>query len=105
MNQHYVPKAYLKNFAKKQGRSYMIDVYDKKNNRFFKSNIKGICAEKDIYTLNSNSEIAKDKLAIENLYSRFIEPAYNDSYKILINPNVSEITQFQHCKILIGIIQ
>jgi hypothetical protein len=105
MNQHYVPRVYLKNFSQKRKKDFMIDVFDKHKQSYFKTNIKGICTEKELYTLANDTTIAKDVLAIENLYARFIEPIYEKSYKILIDPKVSFINPLQHANILIGVFQ
>lgn len=105
MNQHYVPRVYLKNFSQQKKKSFTIDVYDKSNGAYFKTNIKKICAEKDLYTLSDDSEVAKDRLAIENLYGKYIEPIYGKSYELLINPKILRITPLQHANILIGIFQ
>lgn len=105
MNQHYVPKVYLKHFSRKKKKSFFIDVYDKTDKRYFPSNINGICSEKDLYTLEENTEIAKDKLAVENLYSRFIEPTYARCYQILTDKNKFNLTALEHIDILIGVFQ
>lgn len=34
-NQHYIPRMYLKRFGNKKGKNYRIDVYDKKQDKFF----------------------------------------------------------------------
>jgi|GEM_PF-1023940 len=105
MNQHYVPRVYLKNFSSRRRNSFFIDAYDKAKEFFFNTNIKGICAEKDLYTLSNDTIVAKDVLAIENMYANHLEPIFEDSYKILVNANVFQLTPLQHVNILIGIFQ
>jgi hypothetical protein len=105
MNQHYVPRVYLKNFAQKRKNSFFIDAYDKHKKSFFNTNIKGICAEKDLYTLSENTTVAKEILAIENMYGRYLEPIYAKSYKILTDPRILDLTPFQNANIIVGIFQ
>lgn len=105
MNQHFVPKIYLNNFGKKDKNSYVVDVYDKKTDKFFTQSTKNICAEKHLYTLDDKSDVAKDKFAIENFYSQFVEPMYSRAYKILTNPQITRISPYQHAEVLLGIFQ
>lgn len=105
MNQHYVPRAYLKNFANKKGKEFFIDVYDRTHNRYFKTNIKNICSEVDLYTLDEGNEFAKDLFAIEKIYANGIEPLYLNAYKILTDHSIFQITDLQRAEILISIFQ
>lgn len=103
MNQHFVPRLYLKQFSIKNGKEYFVDVYDKKEKCSFKANIKKICAENDLYTLDSN--LHKDIYTIEKIYSEFIEPMYQKAYDILTNDKISLISDKERLEILIGVIQ
>lgn len=103
MNQHFVPRLYLKQFSSKKGKEYFVDVYDKKEKCFFKTNIKNICAENDLYTLDSS--IHKDIFTIEKIYSEFIEPMYQKAYGILTNDKIFIISDQERLEILIGVIQ
>lgn len=109
MIQHYVPKVYLRNFAEQKAKGskveYYVDVFDKLENSFIKPNIKNICAERHFYTLGDETNTAKDKMAIERVYSEFIEPMYQSAYDILTNDEVIYITEEQRAEILIGIMQ
>lgn len=105
MNQHYVPRSYLKHFADSKGKEYFVYVYDKKENRFFKANIKKICTEIDLYTLREDNPITKDLFAIERIYSDGLEPLYTKAYEILTNHNILEISPLQRSEILLGIFQ
>lgn len=109
MNQHYVPQVYLRNFAKKQVRKkqefFHIDVYDKTENRFFPTNIINICGETHLYTLDDNSTIANDILAVENLYSRHLEPLYDRAYRTLIDDNIRFLGGEDIVKIILGVLQ
>jgi hypothetical protein len=109
MIQHYVPKVYLRNFGEKKTKGnkseYFVDVYDKINDSFFKTNIKNICAERHFYTLDDETKVAKDKMAVERTYSDFIEPMYQRAYEILTDDKVDIINEQQRSEILIGIMQ
>lgn len=105
MNQHFVPRVYLKHFSQKKGNEYFVDVYDKNKNIYFNTNIKNICSEKDFYTLEENNMVARDLLAVEKVYSNCIEPIYLKAYSILTNDSIVKISNFQRAEILIGIFQ
>lgn len=109
MNQHYVPKVYLKNFASKskgkgKGKEYFVDVYDKVENRFFQTNTKKICAEIDFYTLDEDT-VMKDVMAIEKVYSDIIEPLYESAYKILADDKIFHIRDEHRAKIILAVVQ
>lgn len=104
MNQHYVPKVYLRNFALKKGSEYYVDVFDIEAKRTFNTNICNICAEKDLYTLEDDN-LKLDKLIVEKFYSDQIEPLYKKSYDILTNNNISYISDQLRLEILFGIFQ
>lgn len=104
MNQHYVPKVYLRNFAQKKGSEYYVDVLDVDAKRTFNTNISNICAEKDLYTLEDNN-LRRDKLVVEKFYADQIEPLYKKSYDILTNNKISYISDQLRLEILIGIFQ
>jgi hypothetical protein len=106
MKQHYVPRAYLKNFAIKRGDEYFVNAYDKLKMKFINPNIKNICAEKDFYTLYEDSEMVFDPLALETkLFANGLEPMYEKAYKILTDDSIIEISDIQRVEILIGIFQ
>ncbi|CAM3421872.1 DUF4238 domain-containing protein [Flavobacterium chungbukense] len=105
MNQHYVPRVYLKNFGKQKGREFYVNTFDKIENRNFYTNIKNICSENDLYTLEHPYKYAKHNLVVEKIYSDFIEPLYAKTYKILTNDNIFEISDIERAEILISIFQ
>lgn len=105
MNQHFVPRSYLKNFASAKDKEYFVDVYDKLEKRFFKTNIKRICSQIDMYTLQKESLVSKDPYVIENIYANGIEPLYIKAYGLLTNHRIRFINQLQRAEILIAIFQ
>lgn len=105
MNQHYVPRVYLKNFADKKGSEYFIDVYDKVKKKTFNTNIINICAERHLYTLDEDSKINGDVMAIEKMFADGFEPAYQRAYDLLINDEIIKITNEQREEILGAVLQ
>lgn len=105
MNQHYVPRSYLKHFATPKGRGYFVDVYDKKEDRYFNCNIKNICSEIDFYTLAENNPISSDRMVIEKIYASGFEPMYLRAYNILTNHTIHHINDLQRIEILLGLFQ
>jgi hypothetical protein len=105
MNQHYVPRSYLKNFAEQRGKEFFVNVYDKLENRFFKANTRKICSEVDLYTLEEGNAVHKDLFVVEKIYVKGIEPLYLKSYDLLVNHNVHYINDQQRAEILISIFQ
>lgn len=105
MVQHYVPRVYLKNFAAKRGKDFYVDVYEKTTSRTFECNIKGICAEKNYYTIDEISKDLLDKFIIEKVYSNGIEPMYDRSFKLLTNDKIFNLTDLQRVEILISMFQ
>jgi len=105
LNQHYVPRSYLKNFAEQKGKEFFVPVYDKKADRFFNANIKKICSEIDLYTLQEGNPITKDLLTVEKIYANGIEPLYTKAYNILTNHKIHTISLLQRTEMLIGIFQ
>lgn len=105
MNQHYVPRAYLKNFAEKRGSEYFVDVYDKHLKKIFNTNITNICAERHLYTLDDDSKINGDAMAIEKMFAVGFEPMYQGAYDILINDDITLITAEQRQEIVSSVIQ
>ena len=103
-NQHYVPKTYLKNFAILKGKQLFVDVYDLWEKKGFRSNIKNICGEKDLYTLNKEEH--PDILAIESgMYGGYLEPMYDEVYGLLTDDSVVTITDKQRAQILFSVYQ
>lgn len=103
MNQHYVPRVYLKNFAIKKKKEYFVDVYDKTDDRTFNTNIKNICGELDLYTLDTS--LHNDPYMIENMYAKVFEPVYGVIYDFLINDKIVKISPLIRDRILGAVFQ
>ena len=70
VRQHTVPKVYLKNFGTSRKKNTYVYVYDKGSQNIFQSEISNVSVERNFYRL----EAASDPLAVEDFYSRFVEP-------------------------------
>jgi hypothetical protein len=105
MNQHFVPRTYLKNFAEKKGKEFYVDVFDLKKQIQFNTNINNICAERDLYTLGAKTEVATDALVVEKIYGIGLEPMFTKAYSLLIDDGVKEINNAQRVEILLGVFQ
>ncbi|MBL7821230.1 MAG: DUF4238 domain-containing protein [Saprospiraceae bacterium] len=103
MNQHYVPRVYLKNFATKKKDEFYVNVYDKQSSNNFTTNIKNICSENNLYTLNKNDHF--NPLIIEEAYAKYFEPLYETAYKLLVDDNIIEISDEERAIILVAIFQ
>ena len=70
VRQHTVPKVYLKNFGTARKKNTYVYVYDKDSQNIYQSEISNVSVERNFYRL----EAASDPLAVEDFYSRFVEP-------------------------------
>lgn len=70
VRQHTVPKVYLNNFGTARKKNTYVYVYDKDSQNIFQSEISNVSVERNFYRL----EAASDPLAVEDFYSRFVEP-------------------------------
>jgi len=60
INQHFVPRSYLKYFANKRGKEYETNVYDKETEKSFPCNIKGVASSRYFYDFPTKDEIKRD---------------------------------------------
>jgi hypothetical protein len=91
--QHYVPRAYLKNFGHAKANEYFIHVLarnEKTEDKIFETNTRNVALKKNLYTLPG--ETVAQKMAIEKFYSEELESHYNSVYEILTNPERAGVT-------------
>jgi len=69
--QHYVPRFYLKKFAKVDNNNYFIDCFDKNTDNQFNTNVMNIACEKFFYDTEHDilQETEKNLAAIEGKFS------------------------------------
>ena len=67
---HYIPQFFLKSFAIKEGKKYIINVFDKQNLNKFTNSVDNIGYIKNFHTIKVDGED-----------SDFIEKAHNEVYE------------------------
>lgn len=75
--QHYVPRVYLKNFSKFNGKEYYLWVFDKQTEKIFQTKIQDIAFEKEFY-----DKVEEDQNTERSL--REIESKYDEAISDLI---------------------
>lgn len=101
IKQHFVPRTYLKHFSTLHGKNYFISFLSKKNASIVnikESNIKDICYEKHLYTLEGGTK--KERMWVENLYSDVFESNYDRVYSILIDKKKIKLTKEERLLII-----
>ncbi len=99
-HQHFIPKAYLKNFATQKENKYFVEaksieeVYPKEK----LLSINDICVQKNVYTTPTVED--ESKYHLENFYAYNIENNYTTIYKYLVNPIVLRTTSIGKRNIL-----
>jgi len=93
--QHWVPRTYLEKFSTVRKKDeFQIYVVDKLFlDKPFSNNIKKVCAENYLYTLQGKTE--EQRQLIENFYGQLFDNNYNKFYSILTNPNVKQISPLE----------
>jgi hypothetical protein len=101
--QHFVPRAYLRNFAHLRNDDFYVNVLPKNQpcENIFESNITNICAENHLYTLTGDTE---SRQLLENIYSNIFENEYKDLFSVLTNDTICEITDEMKKSIVSAII-
>lgn len=103
INQHYIPRSYLKNFAeckkkKKEVKCY-VDVYYIKENLIRQQiNTKTICYKKHLYTLQTKDD--SKKYDLESYYANNVDAEFQKIYKLLIDPKKKILTKEEKLKVL-----
>jgi len=98
--QHFIPRAYLKNFAHTidEDKAF-ISAYNKQTKEFKDSiSTKDICLETDLYTLKNLQ--GRERYGIETFFSENIDSKYSQVYKILIEEKKTSITKDEKLLIL-----
>ena len=105
INQHTVPRCYLKNFNtnrinKKKKTKYIVDVFDKLNEskECYSTNVEKICKINEFYTFSILPE--EDKRYLEKLFSETIETDYGIIYPLLINESEIKLSNTQRVTLI-----
>lgn len=100
-HQHFIPKSYLKNFAdiKEDGKQFVEAKLRSEDAPKQKPiSIKDICVDKNLYTIPNKGE--DEKYALEDYYAREIDAVYPEVYKMLVNPEITQINAQQRGQII-----
>jgi len=99
-HQHFIPKTYLKKFARTRDKGiFLLDAYDKINNEIKTDlSVRDVCVETDLYTLKYLK--GKEKYKIENFFSDNIETHYPKVYNLLVKEKKEYITGKERAFIL-----
>ena len=79
---HYIPRFFLKSFARKEGKKYIVNVFNKKNLNKFPENIDNIGYIKNFHTIKING---KNTDFIEKVHNEIYEKRYSKQYKHILN--------------------
>jgi len=99
--QHFVPRTFLKHFSEKKGNEYFI--YAKNKNKpidNFSINIKNVCLQKHLYTINFPDASEDDMMKLEKFYSDNLESDYDEIFNLLNDDSIIRIDQAQKTKII-----
>ncbi len=99
--QHYIPRSYLKNFAALENGSYYVYVEHNKE-KIHKTNINNICAEKNLYTIDSIDSDKKN--FIEEFYSKNIDSLFPEITQLVTNDKILNINAVHRKKIIAAIL-
>jgi hypothetical protein len=83
--QHYVPKFILRNFTERKNQIW---VFDKQNNRKFKTNIKNVASESGFYDL----ELLDHKVTLETSIAKFESKCSGIIKNIVRNESLANVT-------------
>lgn len=100
INQHYIPRSYLKNFGVegKKG-NYFVDAYRLEDDLLLEQiSTKSVCFKKNLYTI-PNAEIDR-KYDLEHHYAEHVDAEFPKIFKLLVNENVNELTPEQKKQVL-----
>jgi hypothetical protein len=76
--QHYVPRFYLRNFSKKDGKQYIVNCFDKIESKQFVENVDQIASEKYFYDIDRETEqlvekeLSKNEEELNCVYNKLI---------------------------------
>lgn len=78
---HYIPQFFLKSFAKKEGKKYIINVFDKQNLNKFTNSVDNIGYIKNFHTIKIDGQ---DSDFIEKTHNEIYERKYSVQYRNIL---------------------
>lgn len=97
-HQHFIPKSYLKNFARRDKKKKFVEIFDKHTNEIKIVSTRGICVKTGLYTLPKTE--TNDPYKLENYYAKNVDDVYPEVYNLLVNDEIITISKNQKRKIL-----
>lgn len=88
IRQHFIPRSYLNNFAKKEDEKYFIYCKERKSDQIKPLSTKDICVNKNLYTIPNTDD---NKFAIENFYADNIDGVFPEVYDIIKDKSILKI--------------
>jgi uncharacterized protein DUF4238 len=87
---HYVPQSYMRYFSQERKGGFYINALLKDGGKIFSTNIKNMCAERDLYMIPGETE--EERQLIEKIYNDLYEAGYDRLYAMLTDPKKEELT-------------
>lgn len=97
-HQHFIPKSYLKNFARREKKKKFVEILDKHTAESKIVSTRGICVRTGLYTLPKTG--TDDPYKLENYYAQNVDDVYPEVYDLLVNDQIIAISKSQKKKIL-----
>jgi len=89
VHQHFIPRSYLNNFAKKEGDKRFIGAKDKNADDIKTVSTRDICVEKNLYTIPETQN--ENKFAIEHFYADNVDAKFPEIYELLTDKGITDI--------------
>ncbi len=97
-HQHFIPKAYLKNFAKRNKDKKFVEVMDLSTKETKVVSTRSICVKTGLYTLLKTKN--NDPYYLENYYAKNVDDIYQEVYDLLTDDKITQISKKQKHKII-----
>lgn len=103
--QHFVPRTYLKHFAEtnKQGTSQICVQHSKEERPSYKTNIENVCHQNSLYTIDFPNATQEQRHSLDIFYERTFESDYDSILELLLDDEITQISQNQK-ELIIGTI-
>lgn len=102
---HYIPQTYLRRFLDKSLDSEQTwQIVKTKNCKIISVPISNICQKSNLYISKAFDNKDDNEFIEKVVYSKNIEPDYNDAYKLLVNPQKNTLTHDERELIMISIL-
>lgn len=95
--QHFVPRTYLKHFSEinKQGKHQINVKHSKEDKPIYKTNIENVCHQNSLYTIDFPGATQEQRHSLDIFYERNFESDYDSVLELLLNDEITDISQEQ----------